>query len=51
VPEKGWLKIVLEQATKDVSSRPDWQRNRVYGTKQETSKPAPSQVNLPAKDR
>ena len=29
MPDKGWLKVVLEQARKDVNSRPDWQKNRV----------------------
>ena len=29
MPEKGWLKVVLEEARKDVNSRPDWQKNRV----------------------
>ncbi len=29
MPEKGWLKVVLEKAKSEVESRPDWQRNRV----------------------
>jgi hypothetical protein len=31
MPEKGWLKIVLEQARHDVNSRPNWEKDRVYG--------------------
>lgn len=50
MPDKGWLKVVLEQATKDVSSRPDWQRNRVYGSQQVT-KAAPAQISVPVKNK
>jgi len=29
MPDKGWLKAVLEEARKDVNTRPEWQKNRV----------------------
>lgn len=29
MPDKGWLKIVLDEARKDVNSRPEWQKDRV----------------------
>lgn len=45
MPNKGWLKIVLEQARTDVNSRPDWQRNRVLAaqekSEQQVSEPKP----------
>jgi hypothetical protein len=37
MPEKGWLKLVLEEARRDVNSRPNWEKDRVYGCKQITS--------------
>lgn len=39
MPDKGWLKIVLEEARKDVNSRPDWQRNRVIAAEDPTKHP------------
>jgi len=32
MPDKGWLKIVLDEARKDVNSRPQWQKNRLLAT-------------------
>lgn len=32
--EKGWLRGVLEQARREVNSRPEWQRSRVTGSEQ-----------------
>jgi hypothetical protein len=29
MPDKGWLKIVLDEARRDVNSRPEWQKDRV----------------------
>jgi hypothetical protein len=29
MPEKGWLRVVLEAARTDVNSRPEWQRSRI----------------------
>lgn len=33
MPERGWLKVILEQARKDVNERPAWQRDRVVAQK------------------
>jgi hypothetical protein len=45
MPDKGWLKIVLEEARIDVNSRPDWQKNRMLAsedcTKQSVCEPPP----------
>jgi len=47
MPEKGWLRVVLEDARKDVNSRPDWQKNRVLAAedreKQPVSEPPPTE--------
>lgn len=45
MPDKGWLRVVLEEARKEVNSRPEWQKNRVLAAedrnKQPVSEPPP----------
>jgi hypothetical protein len=36
--EKGWLNEVLEEARRDVNSRPEWQKVRVYGCQEAVKK-------------
>ena len=33
MPDKGWLRIVLDEARRDVNSRPEWQKDRVLAAK------------------
>jgi hypothetical protein len=49
MPDKGWLKIVLDEARKDVNSRPDWQKDRVLAAQDGKKRPIgePPQVEQP----
>ncbi len=39
MPDKGWLKAVLEEARKDVNARPEWQKNRVHSPQERSDQP------------
>jgi hypothetical protein len=46
MPEKGWLLSILEDARKDVNSRPDWEKDRVYGCDSADKLPQKDQTDL-----
>jgi hypothetical protein len=46
MPDKGWLKEILEEARKDVNSRPDWQRKRVLAADQRGERPVDEPQSL-----
>lgn len=52
MPDKGWLKVVLEEARREVNSRPEWQRKRVLAAGERVQQPiceppAESKVHQP----